>query len=149
MLMFVDETAHSKKTSAKTNGWSLVGKRYVQRQCFGHGQRFSILPILTLDGIITYNIVPRSVNSECFLQFLCKLVVRASIYAFDLETCLIQHRSPFLILTQVLKVSSFWTTAIFITLNKFTYALKMTLICTVHIDIILILLCTDNVYRCR
>lgn len=48
----------------------------MQRRCFGRGERFSILPILTLDGIITYDIVPGSVNSERFLQFLRELVVR-------------------------------------------------------------------------
>jgi transposase len=75
MLMFVDEAARNKKTSSRTRGWSLVGKRCVQRRCFGRGERFSILPILTLDGIITYDIIPGSVTSERFLQFLRELVV--------------------------------------------------------------------------
>ena len=75
MLMFVDEAARNKKSSARMKGWSLVGERCVERRCFGRGQRFSILPILTLDGIITYDIVPGSVTSERFLQFLRELVV--------------------------------------------------------------------------
>jgi transposase len=37
MLMFVDEATLNKRTSARTKGWSLVGKRCVQRRCFGHG----------------------------------------------------------------------------------------------------------------
>jgi hypothetical protein len=82
MLMFVDEAARNKRTSAKTKGWSLMGKRCMQKTCFGHGQRFSILSILTLDGIITDDIVPGSVTSEQFLQFLCKLVVRICFYFF-------------------------------------------------------------------
>jgi transposase len=80
MLMFVDEAARNKKTSARTRGWSLIGKRCVQRQCFGRGERFSILPILTLDGIITYDIIPGSVTSERFLQFLRELVVCAYLH---------------------------------------------------------------------
>jgi transposase len=94
MLMFVDEAARNKRTSGRTKGWSLVGKRCVQRRCFGRGERFSILPILTLDGIITYDIVPGPVSSERFLQFLRELVVRAVfIYVFGL---LMQHiDSPF------------------------------------------------------
>ena len=91
MLMFVDEAARNKRTSGRTKGWSLVGKRCVQRRCFGRGERFSILPVLTLDGIITYDIVPGSVNSQCFLQFLCELVVRVFIHAFGLLT---QHVDP-------------------------------------------------------
>jgi transposase len=86
MLMFVDEAARNKKTSARTKGWSLVGKRCVQRQCFGRGERFSILPILTLDGIITYDIISGPVTSERFLQFLRELVVRVILYSFGLET---------------------------------------------------------------
>jgi hypothetical protein len=82
MLMFIDEAARNKRTLARMKGWSLVGKRCVQRTCFGRGQRFSILPILTLDGIITYDIVPGSVTSERFLQFLCELVVRICFYFF-------------------------------------------------------------------
>jgi transposase len=82
MLMFVDEAARNKRTSARMKGWSLVGKRCMQRTCFGRGQRFSILPILTLDGIITYDIVPGSVTSERFLQFLRELVVRICFYFF-------------------------------------------------------------------
>jgi len=96
MLMFVDEAARNKRTSARPKGWSLSGKRCMQRRCFGRGERFSILPILTLDGIITYDIVPGSVTSERFLQFLCELVVRVYVYAFGLETWLMQHiDSPF------------------------------------------------------
>ena len=76
MLMFIDEAARNKRTLIWTNGWSLVEKQCMQRRCFGRGQRFSILPILTLDGIVTYDIVPGSVSSARFLQFLRELVVR-------------------------------------------------------------------------
>jgi hypothetical protein len=86
MLMFVDKAACNKRTSGRPKGWSLVGKRCVQRRYFSHGERFSILPILTLDGIITYDIVPGSVTSEQFLQFLRELVVHILIYVFDLLT---------------------------------------------------------------
>jgi transposase len=92
MLMFVNEAARNKRTLERTTkGWLLVGKRCVQRRFFGCGERFSILPILTLDRIITYDIVPSSVTSERFLQFLRKHVVRVSIYTFGLLT---QHIDP-------------------------------------------------------
>jgi transposase len=91
MLMFVDEAAHNKRMLERTKGWSLVEKQCVQRRFFGHGERFSILPILTLDGIITYDIVPGSVTSERFLQFLREHVVHVFIYTFGLLT---QHIDP-------------------------------------------------------
>ncbi|KAF5317766.1 hypothetical protein D9619_012502 [Psilocybe cf. subviscida] len=70
MVMFVDEAARNKKSSARRKGWSLKGRRCVQRQCFVRGQRFSILPVLTLDGIIAYDIIPGSVTAQIFLEFI-------------------------------------------------------------------------------
>jgi hypothetical protein len=75
MLMFVDEAAKNKRTSGRMKGWSLKGKRCNQRRCFVRGQRYSILPVLTLDGIITYDIIEGSVIATRFLEFLRELVV--------------------------------------------------------------------------
>jgi hypothetical protein len=75
MIMFVDETARNQRSSQWLKGWALLGKRCVQRWFFVCGERYSILPILTLDGIITYDIISGSVTSERFLQFLHKLVM--------------------------------------------------------------------------
>jgi len=75
MLMFGDEAAKDERTSARKRGWALRGSRCIQRRRFVRGRRFSILPILTLDGIIAYDIVEGSVTSERFLQFLQELVV--------------------------------------------------------------------------
>jgi hypothetical protein len=43
--------------------------------CSRRGTRWSILPILTLDGIVTHDIVHGSVTSQHFLRFLRELVV--------------------------------------------------------------------------
>jgi len=75
MLMFIDEAAKNKRTSGRVKGWSLKGKPCPQRRCFVRGQRYSILPVLTLDGIITYDIIEGSVTATRFLQFLRELVV--------------------------------------------------------------------------
>jgi transposase len=75
MLMFGDEASKDERTSARRRGWSLRGTRCVQQKCFVRGRRFSILPILTLDGIIAYDIIEGSVTSERFVQFLRELVV--------------------------------------------------------------------------
>ena len=84
ILIFIDKAVHNRRALGQAKGWSLVGRRCVQRRHFICRQRFSILPILTLDGIITYDIIPGSVDSRCFVQFLCKLVV----YSFSLSFCL-------------------------------------------------------------
>lgn len=78
MMMFIDEAARNRRTSQRSKGWAALGKECVQRRFFVRGERFSILPILTLDGIITYDIIPGPVSSKRFIQFLREMVVRAA-----------------------------------------------------------------------
>jgi len=75
MLMFGDEASKDKRTSNRQKGWSRQGTRCVQRKCFVRGRRFSILPILTLDGIIAHDIIEGSVTTEKFVGFLRELVI--------------------------------------------------------------------------
>jgi hypothetical protein len=49
MIIFVDEAVRNQRSSQRSKGWALLGKRCVQRQFFVHGECYSILPILTLD----------------------------------------------------------------------------------------------------
>ena len=86
MLMFADEAARDRRTSSRRKGWSPVGSRCVQRRYFVRGQRYSILPILTLDGIITYDIIPGSVTTAHFLKFLRELVVCVQLRLLHLLT---------------------------------------------------------------
>ena len=83
MVMFVDEAAKNKKNPSRKIGWSLKGQRVVERRCFVRGQRFSILPVLTLDGIIAHDIIPGSVTSNLFVKFLREHVVCSTcLYCF-------------------------------------------------------------------
>lgn len=75
MLMFTDETAKDERTTARRMGWSRVGTRCMQWACFVRGRRYSILPVLTLDGLITWDIIEGSVTSEQFVRFLREMVV--------------------------------------------------------------------------
>ncbi|KAJ8592081.1 hypothetical protein M405DRAFT_687158, partial [Rhizopogon salebrosus TDB-379] len=70
MLMFGDEAAKDERTLIRQHGHSKIGTRCIQRKCFVRGKRYSILPILTLDGIIAYDIIEGPVTSERFVQFL-------------------------------------------------------------------------------
>lgn len=80
MLMFGDEAGKDERTSNRHKGWSQRGTRCVQRKCFVRGKRFSILPILTLDGIIAHDIIEGSVTSKRFVEFLRELVVSADSF---------------------------------------------------------------------
>lgn len=76
MLMFTDESAKDERTSSRRYGWSRYGVRCVTRNFFVRGRRFSILPVLSLDGIIAHDIIEGSVTSDIFLKFLRDMVVR-------------------------------------------------------------------------
>src|SRR5258708_36522749 len=117
MLILTDEAVHNRKASALSKGWSLVGRRCVQRRHFISVQRFSILPILTLDGIIAYDIIPGSVNSERFVQFLRKLVVGLFLHLLWLKSNM-ETRFPSKIPTLGLEVFSFWVIPTFTMLKN-------------------------------
>ena len=53
---------------------------------FVHGKRYSILPVLTLDGIVVYDIIEGSVTAEWFIEFVREMVVSSFVilcYTFD------------------------------------------------------------------
>ncbi|KAF9222260.1 hypothetical protein BS17DRAFT_708706 [Gyrodon lividus] len=60
------------------------------------GTHYSIVPILTLDGIIPYDIVEGSVTSDCFIQFLHKQLPLMNPFSgpqsvLILDNCQIHH----------------------------------------------------------
>lgn len=75
MLMFTDDTAKDERTTARQMGWSRIVTPCVQWACFVHGCCYSILPVLTLDGLITWDIIKGSITSEQFVRFLHEMVV--------------------------------------------------------------------------
>ena len=107
MLMFIDEAANNHHTLGRSRSWAFTGDRCIQHRFFVHGQRFYILPVLTIDGLITHDIILGSINVEHFFQFLQELVI------------------PLTNPTLALKVSSSSTTAISIILKRSGPWLKM------------------------
>lgn len=70
VFVFLDESAVDQGTAHRTHGRSKPGTRCVRRMTFIRGVRHSILPALTLDGIIGLDIFEGSVNKDRFLLFL-------------------------------------------------------------------------------
>ena len=79
MMMFIDEAVRNQRSSQWPKGWALLGRRCIQKCFFVHGECYSTLPVLTLDGLITYDIIPESVTTEHFIEFLCELVVSLTV----------------------------------------------------------------------
>lgn len=75
LFVFLDESAVDNHTIQRNHGWSQMGIPCVSRGAFLRGTRFSILPALTIDGIIALDIFEGSVNKEKFIGFLKDSVV--------------------------------------------------------------------------
>ena len=124
MLMFGDEVHKDERTSNRHTGWSHQGSRCVQRKCFVQGKRFSILPIITLDGIIAHDIIEGSVTSEKFHEFLHELVV-CICFPLCMYTHEVKSRSHWLTPTQGHVVFWFSTIVESTMLKRYGSLLKM------------------------
>ena len=76
--VWLDEASVDDRTNQHAMGWAAMGRACVCHAAFVHGQRYSVLPALTCEGMIALNIFEGSVNKECFLTFLNEQVVRLS-----------------------------------------------------------------------
>lgn len=69
-IVCVDEAGVDDQTNIRRRGWAPMGQACVRRTSFMWGKKYSILPALSLDGIIALDIFEGSVNRERFLGFL-------------------------------------------------------------------------------
>jgi len=70
VFIFLAESAVDNKTVQRSHGWSRIGQPCVRRMSFLRGKKYSILPALSIDGIIGLEIFEGSVTKEKFLSFL-------------------------------------------------------------------------------
>lgn len=115
-LVFVDESACDRRTYLRNRAWALEGLRACRKQYFGRGKRcvcswlvsavcklisfdrYSILPAITLDGIIECNIVEGSFNTELFTTFIRGVLARMQPFpapksVIVMDNCKI-HKAP-------------------------------------------------------
>jgi hypothetical protein len=83
MLLFVDEAVKDRHTSLHPSGRSPKGQCCHGRRFFVCGACYSILPVITLDGVIAYDIIEGLVDNACFLRFLWENVVRTIPFHID------------------------------------------------------------------
>lgn len=77
-LIFLDESSKDERTLSRQYGYSLKNTRAIQKVVFLRGTRYTILPALSLDGILALDIMVGSCNKERFCNFILTQVV--SIY---------------------------------------------------------------------
>jgi hypothetical protein len=78
--MFTDEAAKDDRTHSRTHGYSNVRTQCAEHTIWICGGHISILPLLTLDGIIAYDLIEGSVSSASFGHFLREHIVHFSFF---------------------------------------------------------------------
>ena len=69
-FVWLDEASVDDRTNQWRDGWAPLGHACVQRYTFIRGQRFSVLPAHSIDGIIALDIFEGSVMIEQFIHFI-------------------------------------------------------------------------------
>ena len=95
-LVFIDEAGVDDHTNVRSRGWAPLGMACVRRTSFLRGQKFSILPALSLDGILTLDIFEGSVDRERFLGFLRNYLVCTVLCCVLLFILIYIHQAPHL-----------------------------------------------------
>ncbi|VDC02747.1 unnamed protein product [Peniophora sp. CBMAI 1063] len=74
MLVFLDESAADRRTARRTYGWAPIGDRARRHDYFVRKKRYSILPAISLSGVVYLDIIARSWNGEQFDRYLDALL---------------------------------------------------------------------------
>jgi len=74
--VFLDESACNRKTSYRDRAWAIRGRRALRKSFFVRGRRYSILPALSLDGILAVDIIEGSFTTARFARFVDGLLNR-------------------------------------------------------------------------
>jgi len=69
-LVFTDESYCDKRNTSRLTGWSERGTRATVPAPFKRGRRYSILPALSLDGILDVAVIEGAVNGDVFIEFI-------------------------------------------------------------------------------
>ncbi|TFY62431.1 hypothetical protein EVG20_g6705 [Dentipellis fragilis] len=73
-LVFVDESHFNRLTLRRSYGWAPIGNRARRRDFFVRGKRYSILPAISLDGILHLDVFDRPVTGDLFSGFISDLL---------------------------------------------------------------------------
>jgi hypothetical protein len=73
--MFIDESAANERTGDRKYGWAPVGVMPHEYVPIKWSERWSILPVYTVDGMMVWDIIQGSWTKELFNDFICTKVL--------------------------------------------------------------------------
>jgi len=68
-LMFLDESVANKRTADRKYGWAPIGTTPHLYQSLNRSERWSILPVYTIDGFLTWEIMQAGFDKQSFNDF--------------------------------------------------------------------------------
>jgi hypothetical protein len=74
-LMFLDESAANERTADRKYGWAPIGVTPYVSQPLKRSERWSLLPLYTVDGFLTWEVVHGSYTAELFNEFVREKVL--------------------------------------------------------------------------
>ena len=74
-FIFLDESSKDERTLSRSYGYSFRNQPAIQKVVFLRGIRYTILPALSLDGIIGMEIIEGSCNKQRFQDFIISQIV--------------------------------------------------------------------------
>jgi len=74
-LLFVDESAANERTMDRKYGWAPVGVTPHVYQPLKHSERWSVLPVYTVDGFFNWDIIQGSYTTDLFNAFIENKVI--------------------------------------------------------------------------
>ena len=74
-LMFLDESAANEKASDRKYGWAPIGAIASSHELLKYTEKWSILPLYTMDGYVSWDIIQGSYNIELFNEFVKNHVI--------------------------------------------------------------------------
>jgi len=69
-VVWLDESGIEHENYQRDHGWSFLGQACQRGAVFLRGERFSVLPAVTVDGVVAVDIFKGSVNREMFIKYL-------------------------------------------------------------------------------
>jgi transposase len=75
-MVWIDESGVDDQTFHRQFGWAPVGMGCVRSEVFARGERSTLLPALTTDGVVAFDILEGSVTKERFVRFIREELVR-------------------------------------------------------------------------
>jgi transposase len=93
-FVWLDESSVDDRTNQRRDGWAMIGRACVRRDTFIRGQRFSVLPALTVDGIIALDIFEGSVTKDRFIHFVREQIVSDENNSISPFPVLMKRQAP-------------------------------------------------------